>query len=155
MPKDCIVARSQLPLTQVLFAVIEKVKVPKEHLVVGALVVATVVVFLGVSMPLVVNVVGFGPPAVFALQSHFASNSAQEAAYLRKNWMSYFVLSSMFNVLETYRATLLSVFKYYYAFKLAILVWAMSPQWRGAAFILDYVRPHLKFLHVDGSKRAN
>lgn len=142
------------PTLTKLFSFKEKMKVPKEQFTLGALAVAIVVVFLGISMPFVVNVVGFGPPAMFALQSHFTSNSAQEAAYLRKNWMSYFILSSIFNVLETYRATLLGVFKYYYAFKLAVLVWAMSPQWRGAAFVFDYARPHLKFLHVDGPQKV-
>lgn len=101
------------------------------------------VIFLGVGMPFVVNVVGFLPPAALALQAHVASASTQEAAFLKKNWMSYFVILGAFTVLETYRAALLGLFKYYYAFKLAVLVWAMSPQWRGAAFVFDFAAPYV------------
>jgi hypothetical protein len=129
--------------------------VPKEQLALGAVAVLFVVIFLGVSMPLVVNVVGFGPPAALALQAHLGPASAQEAAFLKKNWMSYFVLLGAFTVLETYSTALLGLFKYYYALKLAVLVWAMSPQWRGAACLFDVAAPFLTVLHEATPKKVD
>ena len=115
----------------------------------GAVLVVFVVIFLGVGMPFVVNVVGFFPPALLATQTHFSSHPAKESAFLKKNWMSYFVLMAFLNVLETNVAALLVFFKYYYALKLAILVYAFSPQWRGAAFFYDVLAPRLSLLEAE------
>jgi len=98
-----------------------------------------VVVFLGFGMPLVCNLVCFVPPAAISLTAFLdKSVSSAEQQFLKANWMTYWVIFGLFTALETFRAAILYVFPYYYAFKVAVLVWCMSPTWRGAAFIYDH-----------------
>ena len=53
-----------------------------------------VVVLFGVGMPLVCNLIGFVPPALMSINAvvSTASASAEERAYQKKNWLTYWVV---------------------------------------------------------------
>ncbi|KAI9503423.1 ER membrane protein DP1/Yop1 [Coemansia spiralis] len=115
----------------------EKTGVPKVY---GALSVALVwvtLVFFNIGAPLLVNLVGFGYAAyqtVGALESPGKEDDRQ--------WLSYWVVFALFNVLEYFAGFLLYWFPFYYVAKLGFLVWLMAPATRGAERLyLTGVRP--------------
>merc|ERR1712063_184648 len=55
------------------------------------------------------------------------------------------VLFSFFSLIETFRDFILYWIPFYFAFKLAFLLWAMLPQTRGAKFLYDsFLKDFLK-----------
>ena len=52
-------------------------------------------------------------------------------------WLVYWILYSFFSVIETFQDFILYWIPFYFAFKLAFLLWAMLPQTR--KFILCFV----------------
>ena len=84
-----------------------------------------VVVLFGVGMPLVCNLIGFVPPALMSINAvvSTASASAEERAYQKKNWLTYWVVFGVFGAVETFLSAILFFVPFYFAFKVAILIW--------------------------------
>jgi receptor expression-enhancing protein 5/6 len=86
------------------------------------------------------NVVGFVYPA-------FKSFKAIENKVRGEDtqWLIYWVVFAFFSIIEVFVDVLLYWIPFYYAFKLAFLLWAMLPQTRGAKFLYDsFLRDFLK-----------
>lgn len=124
----------------------EKTKVPREQFVLGTGFILFLVVFFGVGMPVVSGLATIIPPAIFSLQAIEGKTSAKEKLYLKKNWLTYWVIFGFFTALETFVKAILYFVPYYYALKVAILIWCMNPTWRGAAFVFDNALAKLKFM---------
>merc|ERR1712087_1021403 len=60
-------------------------------------------------------------------------------------WLIYWVVYSFFAILEVFVDFLLYWIPFYYAFKMAFLLWAMLPQTKGAKFLYDsFLKDFLK-----------
>jgi receptor expression-enhancing protein 5/6 len=60
-------------------------------------------------------------------------------------WLIYWVVYSFFSIIEVFVDYLLYWIPFYYAFKMAFLLWAMMPQTRGAKFLYDsFLKDFLK-----------
>lgn len=60
-------------------------------------------------------------------------------------WLVYWVLYAFFSLVETFKDFILYWIPFYYAFKLAFLLWAMLPQTKGAKFLYDsFLKDFLK-----------
>lgn len=60
-------------------------------------------------------------------------------------WIVYWVLYTFFSLIETFQDFILYWIPFYFAFKLALLLWAMLPQTRGAKFLYDnFLKDFLK-----------
>ncbi len=60
-------------------------------------------------------------------------------------WLIYWVVYSFFSIIEVFVDFLLYWIPFYYAFKIAFLLWAMLPQTRGAKFLYDsFLKDFLK-----------
>ncbi|EED92461.1 hypothetical protein THAPSDRAFT_262530, partial [Thalassiosira pseudonana CCMP1335] len=60
-------------------------------------------------------------------------------------WLIYWVVYSFFSIIEVFVDYLLYWIPFYYAFKMAFLLWAMLPQTRGAKFLYDnFLKDFLK-----------
>jgi receptor expression-enhancing protein 5/6 len=115
-------------------------KVPKEYLVLGAAAVFTILVFFGVGAGVLCSIVGFLYPA---FKSFEAIESKQKGDDIQ--WLIYWVVFAFFSVIETFIDFLLYWIPFYYAFKLAFLLWAMLPQTKGAKFLYDsFLKDFLK-----------
>ena len=110
----------------------EKVNIPKEYLVSAGGTVFFILFFFGIGAGSLCSLVGFVYPA-------FKSLETLESKKRRGNvqWLVYWILYSIFSIIEVFVDYLLYIIPFYYAFKLAFLLWAMLPQTKGATLIYD------------------
>lgn len=60
-------------------------------------------------------------------------------------WLIYWVVYAFFSIMEVFIDFLLYWIPFFYAFKLAFLLWAMLPQTKGAKFLYDsFLKDFLK-----------
>ena len=104
--------------------------IPKTVIVVSTLLTAFTVLYFTVGPGLLTNIFGFAYPA-------FASFKAIESPEKEDDtqWLTYWVVFSLFSLMETFSDQLSDYFPMYYAMKLAFLFWLSG--WRGAEFIYN------------------
>eukprot|EP01083_Nonionella_stella_P096866 272344_1 len=118
----------------------DETNVPKEILAIGGIVALVIIIAFGLSASTISSIVGFLYPAFksfHALESRSSSDVTQ--------WLIYWVVYSFFSIIEVFVDFLLYWIPFYYAFKIAFLMWAMLPQTRGAKFLYDnFLKDFLK-----------
>ncbi|KAI8911369.1 TB2/DP1, HVA22 family-domain-containing protein [Powellomyces hirtus] len=90
-----------------------------------------VLVFNNLHASLLTDLVGYIYPAYMSLKAVGATTAVQG------QWLGYWTIFGLFNLMEYARETLLHVFPYYYTFKLLIVIWLISPSARGAATVYE------------------
>jgi len=112
----------------------EATKIPKEYLAIFAGFMFTALVFFGIGAASLCSIIGFIYPAFKSLQ-------AIEGITTRRGddtqWLIYWVVYAFFCLIEAFLDVLLYWIPFYFAFKLAFLLWAMLPQTKGAKFLYD------------------
>lgn len=115
-------------------------KVPKEFLVIGFAFVAFFTVFSGIGAGSLCNIVGFVYPAFKSFEAIESQNRGDDT-----QWLIYWVVYAFFSVIEVCVDFLLYWIPFYYAFKLAFLLWAFLPQTKGASFLYhSFLKDFLK-----------
>lgn len=109
-------------------------KVPKEFLVIGGGLVFTILIFFGVGAGVLCSIVGFVYPAFKSFETIETKTKGDDI-----QWLVYWVVFAFFSLLETFKDFLLYWIPFYYAFKLAFLLWAMLPQTKGSKFLYDSI----------------
>lgn len=118
----------------------DKTKVSKEFLVVGVAVVVGLFLILGMGIAPLTSIIGFLYPAYKSFQAIEQKNKNDDT-----QWLVYWVIFAFFSIAETFIDYLLYWIPFYYAFKVAFLLWAMLPQTRGAKLLYDnFLRDFLK-----------
>jgi receptor expression-enhancing protein 5/6 len=118
----------------------DKTKVPKEFLVVGGGFLTCLFVVFGVGVASLSSLVGFLYPAFKSFQAIETKNKGDDT-----QWLVYWVIFAFFSIIEVFVDILLYWIPFYYAFKLAFLLWAMLPQTKGAKFLYDaFLKDFLK-----------
>jgi receptor expression-enhancing protein 5/6 len=118
----------------------DQFQVPKEYISAGGAVLLFVFIVFGLSAGTLCSITGFVYPAFKSFQAleHRATGEVTQ-------WLIYWVVYSFFHIIEVFIDTLLYWIPFYYAFKVAFLLWAMLPQTRGAKFIYDsFLKDFLK-----------
>jgi receptor expression-enhancing protein 5/6 len=86
------------------------------------------------------SIVGFVYPAYKSLEAIESRGRGDDT-----QWLIYWVVYSFFSIIEVFTDFLLYWIPFYFAFKLAFLLWAMLPQTRGAKFLYDsFLKDFLK-----------
>ena len=86
------------------------------------------------------SIVGFVYPAFKSFETIETQTKGDDI-----QWLVYWVVFAFFSLIETFRDFLLYWIPFYYAFKLAFLLWAMLPQSKGAKFLYDsFLKDFLK-----------
>ncbi|KAL7540334.1 hypothetical protein ACHAXR_010027 [Thalassiosira sp. AJA248-18] len=132
--------RSKLDDIPTLQRLEEQTNVPKEYISTGSAVVLSVIIFFGLSAGTITSIIAFIYPAFKSFQAleHRASGEVTQ-------WLIYWVVYSFFSIIEVFIDVLLYWIPFYYAFKVAFLLWAMLPQTRGAKFLYDsFLKDFLK-----------
>ena len=107
---------------------------------VGAALVLGLIVIFGIGIGSLSSIVGFAYPAFKSFQAIETKNKGDDT-----QWLVYWVIFAFFSIMETFVDLLLYWIPFYYAFKLAFLLWAMLPQTKGAKFLYDnFLKDFLK-----------
>lgn len=124
--------RSSLDDIQTLQRLEDQINVPKEYISLGGAALLLIIIIFGLSAGTLCSIVGFIYPALKSLQAleHRARGEVTQ-------WLIYWVVYSFFSIIEVFVDLLLYWIPFYYAFKVAFLLWAMLPQTRGAKFLYD------------------
>ena len=97
-------------------------------------------IFFGVGAGSLCSIVGFVYPAFKTFQAVESKNRSEDT-----QWLIYWVVYASFSVLEVFVDFLLYWIPFWYAFKLAFLLWAMLPQTKGAKFLYEsFLKDFLK-----------
>ncbi|KAJ1836338.1 ER membrane protein DP1/Yop1 [Coemansia sp. RSA 2711] len=104
-----------------------KTGVPKVYGAAGVASIGLLLVFLNVGASLLVNLTGFGYAAYASMCAIETPGKEDDA-----QWLTYWVVFGLFNVVEYFTGFLLYWFPFYYLIKLGFLVWLMLPATRGA-----------------------
>jgi len=122
------------------FILQDKLKVPKEFIVLGGAVLFAIIMVFGVGIASLSNLVGFVYPAFKSFQAIETKNKGDDT-----QWLVYWVIFAFFSIIEVFVDILLYWIPFYYPFKLAFLLWAMLPQTKGAKFLYDsFLKDFLK-----------
>jgi len=100
----------------------------------GSGLILAVIVLYGVGIGSLCSIVGFLYPAFKSFQALETKNKGDDT-----QWLVYWVIFSFFQIIEVFIDFLVYFIPFYYAFKLAFLLWLMLPQTKGAAFLYDAV----------------
>lgn len=118
----------------------EKTNIPKEYLVLGASTLFALIVVLAVGIGSLTSIVGFVYPAFKSFQAIETKSKGDDT-----QWLVYWVIFAFFSIAETFVDYLLYWIPFYYAFKLAFLLWCMLPQTKGAKFLYEaFLKDFLK-----------
>lgn len=110
----------------------DTINIPKEYVALLTGVLVVVLVFFGMGAGSLCNMVGFVYPAWKSFQTIENKNRADDT-----QWLVYWIVYAFFSIIEVFNDILLYWIPFYYAFKLAFLLWAMLPQTKGAKFLYD------------------
>merc|ERR1712207_71959 len=87
------------------------------------------------------SLVGFIYPAY----KSFEAIEGKKQNEVITQWLIYWVVYSLFAIIEVFVDFLLFWIPFYYTFKMAFLLWAMLPQTRGAKYLYDsFLKDFLK-----------
>jgi receptor expression-enhancing protein 5/6 len=108
--------------------------------VIAGILITAVLVFFGIGAGSLCSIVGFLYPAYKSFEAIESKNRGDDT-----QWLIYWVIYAFFSVLEVFIDFLVYWIPFYYAFKLAFLLWAMLPQTKGAKFLYDsFLKDFLK-----------
>lgn len=132
--------RAKLDQVPALQKAEEATKIPKEYLALAGGFILLSLVFFGIGAGSLCSIVGFVYPAyksLLAIESKSRGDDTQ--------WLIYWVVYCFFSMIEVFTDFLLYWIPFYFAFKLAFLLWAMLPQTRGAQFLYNnFLKDFLK-----------
>ncbi len=97
---------------------------------VGGLLAVTMILIVGVGI--LTSLIGFVYPAFKSFEAIETKRKGDDT-----QWLVYWVIFSFFTIMETFIEYLLYWIPFYYAFKIAFLLWAMLPQTKGAQLLYD------------------
>ena len=98
----------------------------------GVTLLLVIIIFFGVGAGSLCSIVGFVYPAFKSFEAIETKVKGDDT-----QWLVYWVIFAFFSILEVFADFLLYWIPFYYAFKLAFLLWAFLPQTRGAKFLYD------------------
>jgi len=124
--------REKLDKIPILQKAEEAIKIPKEYIVIGAGCIFFVLFFFGIGAGSLCQLVGFVYPAFKSFQAIENKIRGDDT-----QWLIYWVVYVFFTIIEFAVDFLLYWIPFYYAFKLAFLLWAMLPQTKGAKYLYD------------------
>jgi receptor expression-enhancing protein 5/6 len=132
--------RTKLDQVPALVKAEEVSNIPKEYLVVSGGSLLFAFIFFQTGAGALCSITGFAYPALKSFQAIESNVRGDDT-----QWLIYWVFYSFFHIIEAFEDFLIYWVPFYYAFKLAFLLWAMLPQTKGAKFLYDsFIKDFLK-----------
>ena len=104
------------------------------RIVIGGLAVCLFFVFIGYFDHYITTIVGVAYPAFWSMRAIESAEQDDD-----KQWLTYWVVFSLFSVLDLFSGFVLRFIPFYFFFKLIFLIWCFLPNFRGAAIVYDLV----------------
>jgi receptor expression-enhancing protein 5/6 len=139
-------------ITNVLGTIETKTGVKRLHILAGLVVFHALYLLFGRWAQLLCNLTGFLYPAyisIKAIESHSKEDDTQ--------WLTYWVVFALLNVLEFFSNTILYYFPFYWLVKCVSLLYLYMPMTQGASMIyMRFIRPfHLQHHStIDDARKA-
>jgi len=138
--RQLVPIRKKLDKVPVLVKAEELTKIPKEYIVLSGGVLLFSLIFFHTGAGALCSIVGFAYPAFKSFQAIEYNIRGDDT-----QWLIYWVVFSFFHIIEAFEDYLIYWIPFYFAFKLAFLLWAMLPQTMGAKFLYDsFLKDFLK-----------
>lgn len=122
---------------------------PKVYVAGGVGALYFLLVLLNYGGQFLVNIIGFGIPGFYSLNSLFTISREDDI-----QWLSYWVIFSFLTVIES-GISIVYWFPFYYTFKLVFVLWLGLPQFGGAQLVFrSFLQPLLGKFFVGGAASA-
>jgi len=115
----------------------KKTQVKKAYIAYGVIAVVTLWLMFGFGAQLLCNFIGFLYPAYKSIKALESSGKADDT-----QWLMYWVVFSLFSVLEFFSDTLVGWVPFYWLIKCAFLLWCMSPLEGSSVIYHRVIRPY-------------
>ena len=107
---------------------------------------ALILVVLGIGNDYLKMLLGVGYPCFMSFLALETETPDDD-----KQWLTYWVVFCIFNIVDTFGAFILRIIPFYGIAKLCFLIWLMHPDWMGATtlynkFILPYMKKYEKHI---------
>jgi len=117
-----------------------KTGVPKLYLTIGAFVVFVLVLMLGYGADILCTLAGFVYPTYASFKAIESTDTTDDT-----QWLTYWVVFSFFEILETFGDIFLGWIPFYFAIKFFFLLWCYAPYTKGASWIYStFIRKYMK-----------
>ncbi|EAR87858.1 HVA22/TB2/DP1 family protein (macronuclear) [Tetrahymena thermophila SB210] len=136
-----------------LQALVKKIPIPVKpsHIILSLSAVLVLLSLLNVGSSLICNIVGFIYPAYMSFKALETTDNKDD-----KQWLTYWVVYSLFTVMDSFIGFTLSFIPFYYFLKLAFFVYLFHPKTLGAVVVYDkVVQPLLKKYESDIDQNIN
>jgi len=126
-------------LNNILTKGAEKTHMEKEMLFMAIVLVALLLIFLIVGGELIIDLVGFAYPMYASLKAIETPTTEDD-----KQWLTYWVVFSLFKVVEGVADFIVSSIPFYFLFKVSFLIWCYHPSSLGASWVYNtLIKPHV------------
>jgi receptor expression-enhancing protein 5/6 len=112
----------------------EKTRIPKTVILVVSGLTSFVVLYLAIGPGLLCNLVGFVYPAYASFKAIESEEKEDDT-----QWLTYWVVYAVFNIIETFVDLILFWFPFYYSIKFGFLIWLFLPNVRGAQYLYTHL----------------
>lgn len=120
-----------------LRALEDKTMIPKTVIAASLGLSAFVILYVVAGPGLLCNLVGFLYPAYASFKAIETEQKDDDT-----QWLTYWVVYAVFNLIETFVGIILFWFPFYYSFKFGFLIWLFLPNVRGAQYLYtNFVLP--------------
>lgn len=117
----------------------EKAGVPTRYLILGVVGFLLFLMVFGFGADVICNFIGTAYPAYMSIKAIESPGEQDD-----KLWLTYWVIFSIFRVVDDWVEVLFSWIPFFFVFKLVFLVYLFAPQTKGAVTIYDsFVGPFL------------
>jgi len=121
--------------TDALAFIESKTGVDRKYLLVGTVTLVMLYFAVSFASAFIVALLGFLYPAYSSVKAIESTNKEDDT-----QWLTYWVVYSVFSIAEFFSDIILSWFPFYFVFKCAFLGWCMAPfSWNGSEMIYSKV----------------
>merc|ERR1711934_345224 len=114
-----------------------KTQVKKAYIAYGVIAVVTLWLMFGFGAQLLCNFIGFLYPAYRSIKALETSSKSDDT-----QWLMYWVVFSLFSVVEFFSDTVVGWVPFYWLIKCAFLLWCMSPMEGSSVIYTRVIRPY-------------
>merc|ERR1711934_807859 len=114
-----------------------KTQVKKAYIAYGVIAVVTLWLMFGFGAQLLCNFIGFLYPAYRSIKALETSSKSDDT-----QWLMYWVVFSLFSVVEFFSNTVVGWVPFYWLIKCAFLLWCMSPLEGSSVIYTRVIRPY-------------